>query len=217
MRRALAVIIPFATAAVAFASASACGRARVAEPDYGEHPPQASEAACIPFPPPAAKPEEPGEPPPGKAVWIDGEWLWRSRGGQPGSVAGKWEWKPGGWVDPPADGKYARAALVRMPNGALAYYPPHWHLPDHYKRPKIGDAAAPVASNGVLLDCPDPPKHEITGAPKPLTDAGPEVHVGPAAVYGSETGSSSAPPVIVVDAIVPTDAKAPPMLIAPPP
>jgi len=200
------VLVPCAVVAAAFA---ACGGPRVPEPEYREHPKQATEAMCVPYPPPAAKPEETGKPPNDRAVWIDGDWTWRPQGG-PSSTSGKWIWKPGAWVDPPYGATYSRSALVRMENGALAWYPPHFHMPPHYEA-KI-DAAAPMSSAGIALVCPDPPRQEPVGAP--LIDAG-DAHVGAAAVYAADA-PAQAPPKIVYDAVIPTDTTGPPKLIPPP-
>jgi hypothetical protein len=206
--RLVAVLAPCVLIAAAFV---ACGGPRVAEPEYRDHPKQATEALCVPYPPPAAKPAETGTPPSDRAVWTDGDWIWRSRGG-PSSTAGKWVWRPGAWIEPPYGATYSRSNLVRMPNGALAWYPPHWHMPAHYDV-KI-DAAGPMSSAGLPLVCADPPRHEITGVPPPLVDAG-DAHVGPALVYGPDAPAPGQPK-IVMDAVIPLDAKEPPKLIAPP-
>lgn len=204
----LVVLAPCALAALAFA---ACSASRVREPTYGEHPHGASEATCVPYPPPAAKPEETGAPPSDRAVWVDGDWAWKPLGSAT-SVKGKWEWRPGAWTHPPFGATYARSSLVRMPNGALAFYPGHWHMPAHYDM-KV-DAAGPVASTGLPLTCPEPEKNEIAGVPLPLGDAS-DAHLGPALLYPADA-PAQAPPKVIVDAMVPTDTKDPPKLIAPP-
>jgi hypothetical protein len=206
--RLVVVLAPCVAIAVAFA---ACGGPRVPEPEYREHPKQATEAMCVPYPPPAAKPEETGKPPNDRAVWTDGDWIWRPQGG-PSSTKGKWVWRPGAWIEPPYSATYSRSALIRMSNGALAWYAPHWHMPAHYDI-KL-DAAGPMSSSGLALVCPDPPPNETTGVPPPLADAG-DARVGPAAVYAADA-PPPAPPKIVLDAMIPTDSKEPPKLIAPP-
>ena len=208
--RVLVVLAPCVLAVVASAS---CGRWRVPEPSFGEHPKGATEAMCVPYPPPAAKPEETGAAPSDRAVWVDGDWKWKPYG-TAASIRGKWEWVPGAWVEPPFSATYARSSLVRMQNGALAFYPAHWHLPAHYDVRVGKDAAAPLASTGLPLVCQAPEKNEITGVDPPLIDAGDEAHVGPALFYLAD--APAAPPKVVLDAVVPGDSKDPPKLIAPP-
>lgn len=209
MRRLLAVLAPIVVLAAPFA---ACSGSRVPTPEIREHPRGAREATCVPYPPPAAKPESLGLRPSDRAVWVDGDWNWKSLGA-PESTAGKWVWQPGGWVEPPYGATYSRGTLTRLPNGALAWYPPHWHLPAHYVASV--DAAAPLASNGAPLACPTPEPNETTAAPKPLGDAGEEVHTGPALLYLADA-PSSAPPKVVLDAIIPSDTKKPTIVIQPP-
>jgi hypothetical protein len=202
------VLVVLAPGVVAFA---ACGRSRVPEPSYGEHPRGATEAVCVPYPPPAAKVEETGAAPSDRAVWVDGDWKWKPLGSAV-STKGKWEWSPGAWVEPPFGASYARSSLVRMPNGALAWYPAHWHLPSHYD--VRSDAAGPMASTGLPLSCPEPERHDITGMPPPLIDAG-DAHVGPALLYPADAPPQT-PPKVILDAVVPSDSKEEPKLIAPP-
>jgi hypothetical protein len=201
----------------------ACSASRVPVPEYKPHPKHAAEAMCVPYPPPAPKPEETGLPPESmskRAVWVDGEWVWHPRGGPPGAMLGRWEWKKGGWVEPPYGATYSRGEVDRMANGALAFYPPHWHLPDHYKETYAaasgGSSAAPVSSEGLPLDCPAPPKHDVLGSMTSIHDAGEEAHVGPALVYPADA-PSSAPPKVQLDAEIPSDGAVPPKLIEPPP
>lgn len=207
------VVVVLAPCAVVLIASASCGTSRVPSPSYGEHPKGATEAMCVPYPPPAAKPEETGLPPSDRAVWVDGDWKWKPYG-TAGSTKGKWEWVPGAWVEPPFSATYARSSLVRMPNGALAFYPSHWHLPVHYDIRLKTDAAAPMSSTGLPLVCPTPDKNDITGVPPPLIDAG-DAHVGPSLLYQSDA-PAGAPPKIVLDAVVPGDSNEPPKLIAPP-
>lgn len=199
--------------AVIVLSSFACGRAHVPEPDYRAHPTNAAEALCVPYPPPAAKPEDTGAPPSSRAVWVDGEWIWHSRGGPPGAMLGKWEWKGGGWEEPPSGASYSRGTLVRMKNGSLAWYPPHWHTSDQYKSQL--DASVPISASGTPLECPAPEKEKVINGPPNVHDAGEEAHVGPALEYPADA-PSSAPPKVIPDAVVPSDAKQPPQLISPP-
>jgi len=205
MRRTLAALAPFFVLGLQFA---ACSGSRVPTPEYREHPRAAQEAVCVPYPPPPAKPEVLGEPPGERFVWVDGDWMWKSLG-PPTSTTGKWTWQPGAWVQAPYGATYSRSTLVRLPGGALAWYPPHWHLPAHYA--VMVDATAPLASNGMPLSCPTP---EPDIAARPLEDVGAEVRVGPALLYAAD--APSAPPKVIVDAVIPTDAKQTPVLIQPP-
>ncbi|MGZ6068472.1 MAG: hypothetical protein ACXWVM_39105 [Polyangiales bacterium] len=212
----------FAPVSLTVAIIFACSATRVPVPEYKPHPKHAAEAACVPYPPPAPKPEETGVPPASmskRAVWIDGEWVWHGRGGPPGSVHGRWEWQKGGWVEPPYGASYSRGTLERMPNGALAFYPPHWHMPDHYK--DSYDAASPVSSEGFALDCPVPPAQNASVT---AHDVGPEAHLGPVLTFPLDADLSDSNPDVHPDAVdAPIDTaseasekKGPPKLIAPP-
>lgn len=188
----------------------ACRGAKIPGPETGDHS-GPNEGMCVPYPPPAAKVEELPPQPNGDSVWVDGEWEWQTR---------RYTWKPGGWIVPPPRSFYARSKLERMPNGALAFFPGHWHAP-HTEADADIDAG---------LHCPDPPKApEIvaqTGdgggaAPKPgdadedAEDA--DVHVGPVLLYAADAPVGAAPKVIF-DATLPSDAApdAPPEVIQPP-
>src|SRR5262249_39678589 len=154
-------------------------------------------------------PEETGMPPESmgkRAVWVDGEWIWKARGG---STLGKWEWQKGGWVDPPYGASYSHGTLERMKNGALVVYAPHWHLPAHYEASY--SPAAPISSEGLPLDCPPPPKPEVS---VDIHDAGVDKHVGPVLVYPPDAPPTA--PKLEPDAVIPTDAEPPPKLIQPP-
>ena len=78
-------------------------------------------AIAVPYPPPPARVEI--VPPGGadKAVWIDGEWQWRSR---------RWVWLPGRWEVPYPGAYYAPATTVRRADGALVWFAGAWHVPD---------------------------------------------------------------------------------------
>lgn len=226
MRRRVALAIALAPLAIAFGAAFACGGSRVPLPEYGEHPESFPEARCVPWPPPPAKPEQTGAPPSERSVWVDGEWVWNGRGTGPRSYVGEWDWKPGGWVEPPFGATFARSKLERLPGGALAWYPGHWHLPAHYARDAaVLDAAAPVSSANVLLECPPPPTAPaiaVTDAPDATdatdatgADAPTDVREGPAVVYPPDAFPAPEPKV-VPDAEIPADTKKPPELIQPP-
>lgn len=77
------------------------------------------EPAMVPYPPPAARVEVVGAVPSGMkdAVWIDGEWLWKSR---------RWIWQGGHWDLPLPGGYFAPAVTVRLGDGALAHYAGTW-------------------------------------------------------------------------------------------
>ncbi len=230
MRRRVGLVIALAPAAVGVALA--CGRSRLPLPAYGDQPPGFPESRCVPWPPPPAKPELTGEPPSERAVWVDGEWIWNGRGTGPRSYAGEWDWRPGGWVEPPFGATYARARLERMPSGALAWYPGHWHVPEHYTRDAaladgvVLDAAAPISSANVPLECPPPPTTpavaimdaepdgDALDAPD-APDAPVDAREGPAVVYPPDAYPTPEPKV-VPDAEIPGDAKKQPVLIQPP-
>lgn len=51
------------------------------------------------------------------AVWIDGEWTWRTR---------RWAWKPGRWVKPPPNARFAPWTTVRNRTGTLYFASGAW-------------------------------------------------------------------------------------------
>ncbi len=71
----------------------------------------------VPYPPPAARSEKVSPQPAEAAVWVDGYWMW---GG------GDYSWNAGRWVRPGPGMGYAPAALLRLRNGDLVFYPPKW-------------------------------------------------------------------------------------------
>ena len=97
-----------------------CG-ASLPVPRTGPHSPD-EPALVVPYPPPPAQVEVIQPPPEGleKAVWIDGEWQWRSR---------RWVWLPGRWEVPYPDAYYAPAATVRRADGDLVSFAGVWHFP----------------------------------------------------------------------------------------
>lgn len=90
---------------------------RVAGPPLGPHENEAP--MVVPYPPPAARPEELTDPPSETAVWVDGSYSW---------VGARYQWEEGGWFEPTPGNYYAPPLLVRRRNGDLFYYPGHWHL-----------------------------------------------------------------------------------------
>jgi hypothetical protein len=199
--RVIAVIVPPLALVIASSSgAFACRGSWVQGPKVIDHPPGAGEGVCVPFPPPAPKVEEIPPRPTDDHVFIDGQWSWQTR---------RWVWVAGGWVVPPPGASYAKWKIERLNNGAIAYYQGHWHE----RSPSPYDANASIV-------CPAPPK---PGAFLVVNaDAADEVeaHVGPVIVYPADA-PSSAPPKIVLDATLPSDAvpqndDVAPKLIAPP-
>jgi hypothetical protein len=88
--------------------AIACGAPRLAAPDYTGQPTAA--LSQIPYPPPPARVEFVPEQPRDGAVWIDGEWTWRTR---------RWSWKPGRWVEAPRNARFSPWTTVRDRTGTL--------------------------------------------------------------------------------------------------
>ena len=159
----------------------------------------ASEATCIPFPPPPPKVEEIPARPSEKHLWIDGQWVWETR---------RWVWKPGGWTVVPQDASYAAWKVERLHNGALVYHPGHWVRDDEPLAPENADAE--------VVSCPAPPLAE---KPVVFVDAmlEAEAHVGPVLVYPADA-PSAAPGKVQMDATIPESGvtAAPPPLIGPP-
>ena len=99
------------TGSVVFAAATAmlaCGGRTLPKPSYVGQPQEA--LVQVPYPPPPARVEYVPDQPDGKAVWIDGEWVWQGR---------RYAWKPVRWVSPPANASFAPWATVRDTMGAL--------------------------------------------------------------------------------------------------
>ena len=149
----------------------------------GENVPLASQATCVPYPPPAPKVEEIPARPSKAYLWLDGEWAWHRE---------RWVWRPGGWVVPPPETFYAAWRLVRQDDGALVYYPGRWSHPDEAR-----------VDAGVAPSCPPPPSE---APPMVAVDAALEadVHVGPVLVYPADAPSAVAK--IEIDATIPGDA-----------
>lgn len=177
------VVAMIAPPSVLVVSMFACRGPAAPTPRVRDRTPVASEATCVPYPPPPPKVEEIGARPSDRHVWMDGEWHWETR---------RWVWKPGGWVTPPEDAFWAPWKTDRLQNGALVFYPGRWHRDDFAPY----DAAA-------LASCPAP-----TAAPAPVIAADgaleAEAHVGPILVYPADA-PSSAPAKVVPDATIPSD------------
>ena len=80
-------------------------------------PPLAREYEEVPYPPPAAAPEIVSPSPDDAAVWVDGQWVWRSR---------YYVWQRGGWVIPPRRAYYAASARRYAPDGTLFFAEGAW-------------------------------------------------------------------------------------------
>jgi hypothetical protein len=156
----VAVAPPFALVV-----AIACRGPSVPTPPTRGHAPLVSEATCVPFPPPPPKVEIVGARPSDRHVWLDGAWSWRMR---------RWVWRPGGWAIAPDRSFFTPWQLVRLPNGALAFHPAHWHRDDD----RLDDVDAAAATI-----CPDPPPH-----PQPI-----DLTLGEDATIVIDTHTSDAP------------------------
>lgn len=143
LRRVLAIALPpllLALLVAASAPSVGCRGVEVRVPARGPDGPEASEWTCVDYPPLAAKVEELPAPPNAASVWVDGEWSWNRK---------RWSWRPGGWLEPAGGSHYLRSAVVRLPNGALAWHAGHWRL-------DIGDGGADSS-------------HEASAAPAPAS------------------------------------------------
>jgi hypothetical protein len=160
----------------------------------------ASEATCVPYPPPAPKVEEVPARPSRDHLWLDGQWTWETR---------RWVWKPGGWTVVPEDARYAPWRIERLQNGALVYFAGHWVRNEGVTGGDPFDAEA-------VTTCPAPP---LAQKPMVLVDAQleAEAHVGPVLVYPADA-PSAAPGKVELDATIPESGveAAPPPLIGPP-
>jgi len=102
----------------AFSLLIACaGGPSVPEPARGPH--VGADPVPVPFPPPPARPDVIGAPPP-EALdpgWIDGQWMWPGR---------QWVWEPGQWWERPRDQVYAAPAVGSLADGQLAWLEGRW-------------------------------------------------------------------------------------------
>lgn len=71
----------------------------------------------VPYPPPAALTELVPDSPAPDAVWVDGGWVWR------GSY---YVWDRGGWVQAPANFRFAPWRLRYLPNGQAQFAKNLW-------------------------------------------------------------------------------------------
>jgi hypothetical protein len=93
----------------------------------------------VPYPPPAAAPEIISESPGDNAVWVDGQWVWRSR---------YYVWQRGGWVIPPPHTYYAPSDRRYGPDGTLYFAEGSWRRTSDQERletppPVVRPAASP--------------------------------------------------------------------------
>jgi hypothetical protein len=86
--------------------------------------------APVPYPPPPARAEFVPDQPANRAVWIDGEWVWRRR---------RWAWQQGRWVVPPNGARFSPWTMVRSDDGVIYYALGAW------RDAKDNDVAEPQA------------------------------------------------------------------------
>lgn len=100
------------------ATLSGCG-SELPAPVLGPH--TGEQAITVPFPPPPGKVEivPPRPRIPKNAVWIDGEWQWKSQ---------HWVWSPGRWQLPPAGGYWAPPKTERQSDGTLTHFAGVWKM-----------------------------------------------------------------------------------------
>jgi hypothetical protein len=139
-------------------AAIACGAPRLPAPDYTGQPTTA--LVEVPYPPPPARVEAVPEPPSERAVWIDGEWIWKRR----------WSWKAGRWVVPPPGARYAPWTTVRDRTGTLYFAAGTW------RDERGADVAEPPpvgAGNAAPVTVVDPEGETVSqGPPGAPLDAG---------------------------------------------
>jgi len=97
-----------------------CGGASVA---VAVHPqPAFAPAQLVDSPPPPAQIEYLSDTPPSSGCrWVDGQWVWTSQ---------RWDWRPGGWIQPPPDCEYSLPSstwTVSQGARALYYRPGRWY------------------------------------------------------------------------------------------
>src|SRR5262245_19995564 len=100
-------------AAVALAAALSCGGADLGVPAHPQ--PAFALAQRVPLPPPPAQVEAlSGTPPSPACRWVDGQWTWTSQ---------RWDWRPGGWIQPREGCRYSLPSLTWVEEeGAPALY-----------------------------------------------------------------------------------------------
>ena len=94
----------------------ACGPS-LPGPAKVEHPPSAF--SIVPYPPPAALAEVVSERPDrSRAVWLDGDWVFRGR---------RYAWRRGGWYEPRDEVAYAPSRVVFESDGRVLFAPGGWY------------------------------------------------------------------------------------------
>jgi hypothetical protein len=107
-------------AGAALALCLACGGANVAVPSY-PHPSFALVLRVDSAPPPAQLETLSADPPEPGCRWVDGQWVWTSQ---------RWDWRPGGWIQPPRDCRYSAPSMAwaeSQGTSALYYRPGRWY------------------------------------------------------------------------------------------
>jgi hypothetical protein len=97
-----------------------CGGPNLAVPSYPQPDFARSEIVASPPPPPQIESLN-AEPPSPGCRWQDGQWLW---------VSQRWDWRPGGWVQPPEACRYSAPQAswgVSQGSAALYYRPGRWY------------------------------------------------------------------------------------------
>lgn len=126
---------------------AACGGAELGVPGHPQ-PPFAS-AVRVPMAPPPAQIESlAGEPPTPACRWLDGQWAWTSQ---------RWDWRPGGWIQPPEDCQYSLPGLTwadEQGAPALYYRPGRWYS---VKEPKACPDPAPCGGTSARGSPPSSP------------------------------------------------------------
>jgi hypothetical protein len=118
----------------------ACGS--LPHPSYAAQ--SSSALVPVPDPPPPARMELVPPSPEGRAVWIDGEWIYRR---------GRWDWLLGRWVIPKPRSKFSPWVMVRASDGSFLHAPGVWK-----------------DERGVTIDSPIPLAYATTEA-GPIVDA----------------------------------------------
>ncbi len=163
-------------------SALACRGVQVPEPPEGAQPDDPREARCVDGPPPSARLEELPPPPEAygeRSVWVDGAWLWRE---------GRWTWQPGAWAESQPGAFYVRPRLERLENGALAWFPGHWHTRED-EREARAFGRAPLGAAPIV--CPAA-SSSASASSVPSASSASSVSSVPAA-DGADAGATDAP------------------------
>lgn len=97
-----------------------CGGPDVGVPHYPQPPFATAQRVLLP-PPPAQLESLSSEPPSPGCRWVDGQWVWSSQ---------RWDWRPGGWGQPPPDCRYSLPTTTWVEEQgapALYYRPGRWY------------------------------------------------------------------------------------------